>query len=109
MLNHELLLIDSDKIAIPIWPCPRIGQEDQLSYLVPQYLGLAVAKMKSIDRPWKHTDERPPGKLERWGQNQDNSRVLTHRVADYEQGRYIFSACSVHIETIHFISTMLCQ
>jgi hypothetical protein len=54
MLNRELLLIDSDKIAIAIEPCPRIGQEDQLSYLVPQYLGLAVAKKKSIDTPWKH-------------------------------------------------------
>jgi hypothetical protein len=108
--NHDLTLIDSDKIAIWIGSCSGVGQEDQLSHLVPQYMGLAVAKKKSIDHTFggKRANDLPE-KLESWGLNQSRYRVLKRWRANCEQRRCTFQRAACMLIAYISISTMLCQ
>ena len=97
--NHELTLIDSDKIAIWIGLCPRIGQEDQLSHLAPQSMGLAVAKKKSIDTSWRQTGKRPSGGTGELAFRSSQAQSFEALYGSLGAMQIHHPACSLHVDT----------
>jgi hypothetical protein len=71
-------------------------------------MGLAVAKKKSIDHTFggKRANDLPE-KLESWGPGQ--VRSIEALEGESRATQMHLPACSLHVDTIHIISTMLCQ